>query len=185
MKILNDAKLPSVEGYVETELNGVRQYAALDPASPFLTLGYDTKAGTFVTVQQPITDQRAAKIAELTADTEASIYAGVDVTTSFGAGHYSLTDHDQTNLLFIRLALAGGMTGYVYNADGQDHVFYPAADLTLIINAGAQFITYSRTYLSKLKDWVNRETDLSGITYGAALPADLQTQLNTLLGEVK
>jgi hypothetical protein len=135
--------------------------------------------------QPSVEDLRAAKIAELSTACEQTIFAGIDATTpSFGTLHYPLTDRDQSDLAFFKLLIAAGGTGWLYNAQGQDHEFYTATDLALIANAGLEYVTYNRTYFSELRKWVNRETDLSGIAFGAVLPDDLASDFNAKLAMI-
>jgi len=171
--------LATPDGWAEIPENLL---SAWEQYKPFVIL--TVESGTITDLQDnataraestaiPIETLRAQKLAELTAATEQAIFAGIDVTTSFGTLRYPLTDRDQSDLALFKLLIAGGGAGWLYNATGQDHEFYPAEDLTLIINAGLQFVTHNRTYFSELRKWVERETDLSGIVFGAALPEDL------------
>lgn len=128
-----------------------------------------------------IEEIRAAKIAELDAANEQTIFAGLDITTSFGTLHYPLRDRDQADLTFFNQLIMAGAAGWLYNAEGQSHVFYPIADLTIIVNTSSFYITQCRTYFSTLREWVMRETDIeviNGITYGDELPADLADAFN-------
>lgn len=139
--------------------------------------------------EPPSIDQlRAAKISELKAATEQAIFAGVDVTTSFGTLHYPLLDRDQRDLQMFNQFLIMGTPGWLYNAEGQDHVFYPAADLQLIVTAGLYRVTYCRTLYSQLHKWAARETDesiLQSITFESNLPEDLAADLVTKLAMIQ
>ena len=57
---------------------------------------------------------RAVKKQEIGAECSAAIYAGVDV----GGSHYSLTEHDQTELLAQAQAVKEGAAAVPYHADG-------------------------------------------------------------------
>ena len=130
---------------------------------------------------------RVAKLAELSAACNAAIVAGVDVTTSYGAEHFSLSDHDQTNITNLSILVGSGAPGYLYHADNKACDMYAAADITSIVTAALQHITYHTTLHNYLKQWVTRETDaqvLSGITYGAELPEDLVSAMAALLAAV-
>ena len=65
---------------------------------------------------------RAVKKQEIGAECSAAIYAGVDV----GGSHYSLTEHDQTELLAQAQAVKEGAAAVPYHADGELCRMYPA-----------------------------------------------------------
>lgn len=140
-----------------------------------------------IEVDNYIDDVRASKVAEMSDAAEQAIKVGIDVTTAYGLEHFSLDTFDQINVSNLSILLATGVTGYLYHADGKACVMYSAADLQLIIQAALQWVTYHTTYHNFMKVWINRETDISaiqGITYGTALPADLQADMDALLALV-
>lgn len=124
------------------------------------------------------------KITETRDACQSTIYKGIDLTTEYGDEHFSLDIHDQQNLSAINMILATGVTEYPYHADGKGCVMYSAKDLSNLIKAGTEYITYHTTYCNMLRMWINRETDidvLSGIHYGSELPADLKEYMEGLL----
>jgi hypothetical protein len=132
---------------------------------------------------------RAYKVAELMNLTEQRIFTGIDVTTpTFGTLHYPLTDRDQGDLSFFNeLVASGKATGWLYNAQGQDHEFYPIEDLAIICNTCSFFITQTRTLFSTIRKWVERETDvgvINSITLVVPLPEDLQQEYEMKMGEL-
>ncbi len=139
------------------------------------------------TVPQTIDEIRSAKLIKLSAATEAAITAGVDVTTSYGMEHFTLDDHSQTNITNLSILVGSGAAGYLYHADGKACVMYPAADITAIVTAALQHITYHTTYFNFMRQWVERETDpeiVQGITYGDELPQDLADAMAALMAAV-
>lgn len=113
-----------------------------------------------------------------------AIYAGIDVETSYGKEHFSLSMHDQQNLSAIKMMLADGASAYPYHADGKSCAMYPAADLNALIEQATQHITYHTTYCNMLRIWINREIDmdvLRNIYYGSELPVDLKGRMEELL----
>jgi hypothetical protein len=130
---------------------------------------------------------RSAKLAEMSAAAEAAIVAGVDVTTAYGDEHFSLSDHDQTNITNLSIVVGSGAPGYLYHADGKLCVMYAAADIMAIVTAAMRHVTFHTTYHNFIKQWALRETDLDvleGITYGASLPEDLADGMTALMTAV-
>jgi hypothetical protein len=149
--------------------------------------------GTLVLTNEPepetpsVEEIKASKIFELSAATRESIVAGVDVETAYGVEHFSLADHDQTNITNLSILVRGGASGYPYHADGKACVMYSAADLDNIATAAWQHITYMTTYNNFLYQWIKRETDpsiIQNIAFGDELPADLAADMTALLATV-
>lgn len=128
---------------------------------------------------------KAAKIDEVREACNAAIIAGVDVTTTYGDEHFSLDSYDQQNLASIRALLDDGIEEYPYHADGKQVVMYDAIDLTNITDAAMFSVKWNTTYCNMLRVWINREEDetvVLGIRYGINLPADLQEDMDELMG---
>ncbi|MDO4315115.1 MAG: hypothetical protein Q4C45_05005 [Oscillospiraceae bacterium] len=116
------------------------------------------------------------------------IYAGIDVQLSTGTQHFSLTAHDQTNIDSMFTAVTLGATEYPYHADGDQCAMFSAADIVTLYVAYKTFVTTQTTYNNFLRIWINRETDretLAAIQYGSDLPADLATQMQTILAQAQ
>ena len=128
---------------------------------------------------------RADKLAELSRACGAAITAGCDVVLpSGGGGHISLTAEDQINLTNAAAAVEGGAAAYPYHLDGGLCALYPAADIRAMARAATAHKLYHTTYYNHLAAWVRRcETaeELAAITYGAALPPDLEDNMGAIL----
>ncbi|MDR1703249.1 MAG: hypothetical protein LBS19_01005 [Clostridiales bacterium] len=122
---------------------------------------------------------KAAKKREIGADCSAAIYAGVTV----GDKHYSLTDHDQTELMAQLSTVKEGAAAVPYHADGELCRLYPASEFLALAAAAMSHIFYHRTYCNHLNAWIKRATvkQLDGIAYGAQLPKDLQESMDALI----
>lgn len=130
---------------------------------------------------------KSAKIAEVNAACSNAIYAGVDVETTQGPEHFSLTENDQINLSAVFQQIQLGAESALYHADGKLCRLFTAAEITGIMTAATQFKTYHTTYVNHLHVWVYRTEEVEAvrnISYGAVLPEDLQANLNSLLGIV-
>lgn len=124
------------------------------------------------------------KLEEVNAACESIIYAGLDVELSVGKKHFSLTPNDQTNLDSMFSAITLGAAEYPYHADGEQCMMYSATDIMTLYVAYKEFITYQTTYCNMLRTWIKRETDnsvIGGIYYGINLPADLKSDMTSLL----
>ena len=71
---------------------------------------------------------RAVVKQQIGAACSAAIYAGVDV----GGSHYSLTEHDQTELRAQAQAVNEGAQAVPYHADGELCRMYPAAEFSAL-----------------------------------------------------
>ena len=96
---------------------------------------------------------RAVVKQQIGAACSAAIYAGVEV----GGARYSLTEHDQTELMAQNAAVA----------------------------AGAAAVPYHRTYCNHVNAWIARAglDELAAIEYGAELPADLAASMAQIMQE--
>ena len=112
---------------------------------------------------------------------ESTIFAGVDVTLSDGTTeHISLTEKDQINLFGKQSQLAAGVAKLEYHEDGQLCKYYSAEDMTAIITAAMQFVSYHTTYCNSLNAWIKGAEsveELSGIYYGAQIPDKYKSEV--------
>lgn len=124
---------------------------------------------------------RATKKQELGVYCSRAIYAGFDL----GGSHYSMTEHDQTELMAQLSSIQAGAASVPYHADGELCRMYPAEEFAVVGQHGVAHVLYHRTYCNHLNAWVNRSdfADMEGIYYGAALPEDLAASMAALLAE--
>ena len=124
---------------------------------------------------------RAAKKQEIGLGCSAAIYAGIDVAGS----HYSLTEHDQTELLAQAQAVKEGAQAVPYHADGELCRMYPAAEFSALAQAATAHVFYHRTYCNHVNAWIARAglDELAAIEYGAELPADLAASMAQIMQE--
>lgn len=151
---------------------------------------YDADIGKFSAPPAPdIEPIRAAKEAELSAACNAAIVAGVDVETTQGAEHFSLTETDQINLTTAYNAVLNGATGYPYHADGTMCRMFSADEIKAISEAGIAHIMYHTTLCNHLLTWARRaETiaEIEGISYTAeGMPEDLAANMASVLASAE
>ena len=122
---------------------------------------------------------REAKRQEIGAACTAAIYAGVDV----GGARYSLTEHDQTEIMAQFTAVKEGAAAVPYHADGELCRMYPAEEFTALAQAATAHVFYHRTYCNHLNAWIARADleELPAIIYGAELPKDLAASMAAII----
>lgn len=114
---------------------------------------------------------REAVKQEVGAACTAAIYEGITVD----GHHYSLTEHDQTEIMAQFTAVQGGAAAVPYHADGELCRMYPAEEFTALSQAATAHVFSHRTYCNHLNAWIARADleELGRIRYGATLPEDL------------
>ena len=122
---------------------------------------------------------REAVRQEIGAACSAAIYAGIEVN----GRHYSLTEHDQTEIMAQYTLVKEGAAAVPYHADGQLCRMYPAEEFAALAQAATAHVFYHRTYCNHLNAWIARAglEELAGIAYGAELPGDLAQSMAAIL----
>lgn len=124
---------------------------------------------------------QAHKRREVSAACERAIYNGVSVTMADGnVEHYSLTEHDQINLVGQQVQLAAGAEQLEYHADGQPCRYYSAADMQAIITAAMFHVSYHTTYCNAINMWIagcETAEEVTAIFYGADVPEEYQSEV--------
>lgn len=128
--------------------------------------------------------ERQNKLFELSTKTEQTICFGIDVETTQGIEHFSLSSYDQVNItnLFILARSVDGQ--YPYHADGKSSRLFSSQEIISIGDKALNYKTYHLARFQELKKWVNRTNDIDTmkqINYDSALPDDLQENLTSLL----
>lgn len=117
-----------------------------------------------VATSEPIDKIISQKKAELSAECERVIVAGVDV----GDAHYSLTIEDQANIL-AWMAVAQTGKAVPYHCDGQPCRVYTADEFMEVANAAVAYKTHHTTYCNLLMRQVEDMTDtdeVKAVQYG-------------------
>ena len=124
---------------------------------------------------------RAAKKQEIGLDCSAAIYAGIDLD----GAHYSLTEHDQTELLAQAQAVKDVAEAVPYHADGELCRMYTAQEFSALAQAATAHVFQHRTYCNHVHAWIARAglDELAAIEYGAELPADLAASMAQIMQE--
>lgn len=131
---------------------------------------------------EPTLDEmKQQKINEVSAACKETIYSGVDVELPTGSTeHFSLKEEDQINLFGKQAQITAGVTQLEYHQDGHPCRYYTVEEMTAIITAAMQFVSYHTTYCNSLYTWINSvedKEDLQKITYGASIPIEYQSEV--------
>ena len=125
-------------------------------------------------------DARKVKYQEIASACEQTIYAGVDVSTSSGVEHFSLTEKDQLNLFGKKMQLLAGEEKLEYHEDGHPCKYFSAEDMQNIVNKAMFYVSYYTTYCNALNMWIKSVTkpgDLDRIQWGAKVPEEFQNEV--------
>lgn len=135
-----------------------------------------------------IEELRGQVINSLNNSVEQTIYAGVDVKTSYGDEHFSLTANDQANIGNIFNAVVMGVEEFPYHADGKECVIYPKADIVSLYVNMQTLITKLTTHGNLLKQYVNSCEDkdaVKAVTLATELTGKLAEQEIKVLASAK
>lgn len=135
-----------------------------------------------------IEELRGQVINSLNNSVEQTIYAGVDVKTSYGDEHFSLTANDQANIGNIFNAVVMGVEEFPYHADGKECVIYPKADIISLYVSMQTLITKLTTHGNLLKQYVNSCEDkdtVKAVTLATELTGKLAEQEVKVLASAK
>lgn len=135
-----------------------------------------------------IEEVREEIVKSLNSATEQTIYAGVDVKTSYGDEHFSLTANDQANIGNIFNAVVMGVEEFPYHADGKECVVYPKADIVAIYVQMQTLITKLTTHCNLLRQFANSCEDkdiVKAITLATELTGKLAEQEVKVLTSAK
>lgn len=127
---------------------------------------------------------KAYQISIVNMECENTIHAGIDVETSMGTEHFSLTDNDQINLTGVYNEILSGAKVVPYHADNSLCRSFSAAEILAIANAAKRYKTYCTTKCNHLHVWINRSTvvkDILDIHFTSSLPDDLNNSLNGII----
>ena len=125
-------------------------------------------------------DARKAKYQEIASACEQTIYAGVDVSTSSGVEHFSLTEKDQINLFGKKMQLLAGEEKLEYHEDGQPCKYFSAEDMQNIVDRAMFFVSYNTTYCNAMNMWIKsvaKPGDFEQIQWGVKVPEEFQNEV--------
>ena len=137
---------------------------SLYPNFDFVLNDDGSKIIDVVATSEPTDKVISQKKAELSAECEKAIIAGVDV----GDAHYSLTIEDQANILALT-PLAQSGNSVFYHQDGEMCREYSSDEFLAVVNAATVFKTLQTTYCNLLMRQVEAMTnaeEVRAVKYG-------------------
>lgn len=125
-------------------------------------------------------DARKAKFKEVSEACENTIYAGIDVSTSSGIEHFSLTEKDQLNLFGKKMQLIAGEEKLEYHEDGEPCKYFTAEDMQKIIEKAMFWVSYNTTYCNALNMMIKAATsseEVEKMLWGMEIPEEFQNEV--------
>lgn len=133
-------------------------------------------------VQITIEEAIEMKVEEMNMEQQMFIQNGIDVTLTDGSvEHFTLSDQDQTSLMGLQVQVTQGVASIPWHTSDQSvHCkYYSNADMTLIVTAAMQFVTYHVTYFRDLRIYIRSlksKDKVEAVTYGMEIPEKYQSQ---------
>lgn len=127
---------------------------------------------------------RQSKINEMSYQCRKAIENGIDIEVKGENRHFSFTTQDQLNLMSLS-TMAQTSDIIPYHADGEQCIYYTAAEINMIIAAMNSHKIYHTTYYNALKAYINSlETieEIAAITYGTPIPEEYKTEVLKVIG---
>jgi len=126
------------------------------------------------------------KCEEINNTCHAAIIAGIDVETSYGLEHFSLTKDDQSNIQQWYAIAKTTDVNLPYHADDGDCKPYTNTDIIKIGSMATAHITHHTTYCNQLKKYVKSLTsvkDVFDVEYGVTqLTGEFLEKYETCMG---
>lgn len=113
-----------------------------------------------------------------------TIYAGIDVETSIGIEHFSLTEADQLNVTALQAKCMSGAKSVPYHSSGQICREFTAEEMIHIANKAMEYVVYCTTLCNHIRAWINRTEeveDVITIHFSSTLPDDLQESFDKVI----
>ena len=179
LEVISVGAKPEHNGYeVETIdrdiLNDIFSYKYIN--------GNFVKSETFKDIRQEKIDAiKDIKISNMSAICYSLIINGIDYQNS----HYSLSEHDQLNLMRHSFSAMINPSGtFLYHADGESCREYSATDITNISTLAEKWKTYHLTYFNALKQYIQNIADVDeviNVKYGIKLSDEVESLLSEIL----
>lgn len=132
----------------------------------------------------PLEDAREYQLNMVNMECTNTIHNGIDVETSMGTEHFSLTEVDQININVLYAQCLNGVPSVPYHADGAICREFSAEEMVVLGKAALQYVIYCTTLCNHIRAWINRaETveEVVSIHFNSELPADLQESFNSVI----
>lgn len=132
----------------------------------------------------PLEDAKEYQLNVVNQECTNTIYAGIDVETSEGTEHFSLTDKDQINITALYTKCLSGTPSVPYHADNKICREFSAEEMIALGEATLKYVVYCTTMCNHIRAWIQRaETveEVIAIHFNSELPDDLQESFNSVI----
>lgn len=132
----------------------------------------------------PLEDAKEYQLNVVNEECTNAIYAGIDVKTSKGTEHFSLTEKDQMNITALYTKCLSGTPSVPYHADNKICREFSAEEMIALGEATLKYVIYCTTMCNHIRAWIQRtETvdEVISIHFNSELPADLQESFNSVI----
>lgn len=125
---------------------------------------------------------KEVKVAEMERVQQDVVQAGFEVVLTDGTTeHFDLTEKEQKQLTVLQGAVARGDEKISWHtSDEAEHCkYYPNADMSKIVTAAFNLVTYHETYFRDLRIYIRSLTTkvaVEAVTYGTAIPESFRSQ---------
>lgn len=129
-------------------------------------------------------DARSYQLETVNKECTEAIYAGINVETSIGIEHFSLTEADQLNITALQSKCMSGVKSVPYHSSGQICREFTADEMMHIANKAMEYVVYCTTLCNHIRAWINRTEavgDVISIHFNSVLPDDLQESFNEII----
>lgn len=156
--------------------------------SDYLYINNEYVYSPLVSDEEKLNKEKQIKKQQLSSACYSTITNGIDVETTQGLEHFSLTELDQINLNMAFIAIQNGAVEYLYHADGQLCRSFSAEEIIAISEASNTFKSYHTTLCNHLFKQLNLCTtseEIAAINYSIeSLNEELLNSFNNLIEEV-
>lgn len=113
-----------------------------------------------------------------------TIHAGIDMETSKGIEHFSLTEVDQININVLYAQCLTGVPSVPYHADGAICREFTAEEMIALGKKALEYVIYCTTLCNHIRAWINRAETVEeaiSIHFNSQLPDDLLESFNSII----
>ncbi len=129
-------------------------------------------------------EAKASKKAEMDEIATKTIYNGVDVETTTGVEHFSLTEKDQINITNLGALIGSGKT-LLYHSDGNLCRVFTDGEVTNLVSSAIEFTTYNTTLINHIHTWINScdsIEEVNAVVYGTdGMPEETKKHFDEIL----
>lgn len=127
-----------------------------------------------------ISNLKQSKREEMSQACQDAIINGFDIWINGVKQHFSLTEHDQINLMSLQSLIMSGSEWIPYHGDGQPCIYYSSNNASAIINEALDHKIFHTTYCNSMFNWIdhlNKASEIYALSYGDKIPFQYQSDV--------